>query len=75
MHDTDSSEQAIERENDEVVDVLGESIIKEIEQIDNALYRISKNVYDVCSRCHKKIPPERLEALPYTDRCINCAGN
>lgn len=72
-HDSDSGEMAIERENDEVVDALGEKIIKEIEQIDDAIYRIGKNVYDVCTVCHNKISIKRLEALPYTNKCINCA--
>ena len=72
-HSTDSSDRAIERENDEVVDELGEKIIQELEQIDNAIYRIQKNIYNICTVCHKKIPKERLEALPYTNKCIECA--
>lgn len=73
-HDTDSDEQAIERENDEVVDALGENILKELEQINKAISRIENNTYDICSACNENIPLERLKALPYTDRCINCAS-
>ena len=38
-HDKDWQEQATERENDDVVDTLGENIIRELEQIDNAITR------------------------------------
>ena len=72
-HSLDSSERAVERENDEIVDELGEKIIEELEQIDDAIYRISQNIYDVCTVCHKKIKKERLDALPYTNKCIECA--
>ncbi len=72
-HDKDSDEQAIEREHEEVVEVLEESIRRELEQIYNAFNRIEKNTYGVCVICESPIPIKRLEALPYTDRCIDCA--
>lgn len=73
-HDKDWQEQATERENDDVVDALGESIMIELEQIDNALNRIDKNEYNVCASCGDDISEERLFALPYTSVCINCAS-
>lgn len=66
-------DQAIERENDEIVDSLGENIRKELVQIDNAIARIEKGTYGTCSECGEKISPQRLEALPYTELCIDCA--
>ena len=72
-HDRDLEEQATERENDEVVDSLGESIRVELKQIDEALKRLDKNEYNICSSCGEKIKEERLVALPYTSVCINCA--
>lgn len=74
-HDTDSAEQAIERENDDVVDALGENIRIELREIDKALLRIEKEEYNICSICQETISPKRLEALPYADRCINCASS
>ena len=73
-HDKDWSEQATERENDDVVDALGESIMIELEQIDNALVRIDKDEYNICASCGDDIADERLHALPYTSVCINCAS-
>ena len=73
-HDKDFSEQASERENDEVVDTLGENIIKELEQIENSLKRMERNEYNICASCNDFINDERLFALPYTSLCIECAG-
>ena len=73
-HDKDWSEQATERENDDVVDALGENILVELEQIDNALSRIGNKEYNVCASCGENISEERLFALPYTSVCINCAS-
>jgi hypothetical protein len=28
----------------------------------------------ICIGCDKQIPPARLEALPNTDRCVNCSN-
>ena len=67
-------DQAIERENDEIVDSLGENIRKELNLIDNAIVRIENGTYGTCSECGEQISPKRLEALPYTELCIDCAS-
>lgn len=72
-HEKDWEEQAIERENEEVVEALNETIRTELEQIIAALNRVEKNEFGVCSICDDPIPIGRLEALPYTDRCVSCA--
>ena len=41
-------------------------------QIDSALSRIENGRYGVCVSCSKKIPKERLEAIPYAVMCISC---
>ena len=70
----DSQEQSIERENDEVVEALDENIRTELNQINTALARVEKNEYGICAVCDDPIPVARLEALPYTDRCVSCAS-
>ena len=40
--------------------------------IDAALSRIEDGTFGVCRGCGEQIAPERLEALPYTTRCIDC---
>ena len=37
-----------------------------------ALQRIDEGTFGHCSRCGEPIPPERLEARPETDLCIDC---
>jgi len=72
-HDKDSEEQAIERSHEKVVEGLEESVRLELEQIYNAFDRVEKNTYGICVVCGNPITLKRLEALPYTDRCIDCA--
>ena len=69
----DSGEQAIERENDDVLEALGGLARSELEQINTALARIEQNEYGNCTLCKKTISAARLKAIPYADRCINCA--
>ncbi|MCR5732013.1 MAG: TraR/DksA C4-type zinc finger protein [Sphaerochaetaceae bacterium] len=40
--------------------------------VENALKRISENKYGICLKCGKKIPEERLRALPSAVLCIAC---
>ncbi len=70
----DWEEQSIERENDEVVERLDESIRAELNLVNAALSRAEKNEYGICAICDEPIPVARLEALPYTDRCVSCAS-
>jgi RNA polymerase-binding transcription factor DksA len=43
------------------------------EQVSDALRRIEAGTYGRCQQCHKEIAAERLDALPYTSVCIDCA--
>lgn len=69
----DWSEQAQERENDEVVDALGNEATMEFNLINKALERIANDEYGYCSMCGTAIAKGRLQAMPYTDACIRCA--
>jgi RNA polymerase-binding protein DksA len=40
--------------------------------IDAALRRIDEGTYGTCTSCARPIGEERLEALPWTTRCIDC---
>ena len=76
QHDEMSSnwtEQATERENDEVLESLGNSSEQELVMIQNALQRIDAGKYFTCSLCGDDIPTSRLESLPYTAHCVSCA--
>jgi len=69
----DWAEQASERENDEVLESLGNSSEQELEMIKFALHRIENGNYFNCDKCAEEIPPARLELLPFTAYCVNCA--
>lgn len=71
--DDDSSENAIESEDDEVLEKVGNLALDEIRKIKSALLRIDAGAYGICESCGKKIAPKRLEAIPYTTVCIDCA--
>ena len=72
--DSDFEEQAVERENDEVLDALGNTTRKELSDIAAALHRINNGEYGNCTACGEAISSERLDALPEAELCIGCAG-
>ena len=69
----DWSEQAVERENDEVLEALGNASQQELVQIKAALKRIEKGTYRHCGVCNEIIPLERMQLLPQTTYCTRCA--
>lgn len=68
------SEAAIEREGDEVLEDLGASGKQEIRMIEAALSRIARGVYGVCVTCGDPVSEQRLDVLPQTPKCRNCAA-
>jgi RNA polymerase-binding transcription factor DksA len=40
----------------------------------DALSRIDDGTYGMCDVCGEAIPVARLDALPYTKMCVNCAS-
>ena len=72
-HSGDSAEQAQERENDEVVDAIGNETTQSIQVIRAALERIDDGSYGICDRCGEKISRARLEAIPESTQCVECA--
>lgn len=69
----DWSEQAQERENDEVIDALGNEATIELNKINRALERMKDEEYGYCLGCGAKIPEGRLQVMPYADLCVRCA--
>ncbi len=43
-----------------------------VEEIDDALKRITDKTYGYCERCFQPIPKPRLRALPYARLCVAC---
>jgi DnaK suppressor protein len=68
----DNVDAAVDTANDEISSQLAEIESRELEQIEHALERIVRGVYGRCEFCGGKIAEARLNALPYTNTCIDC---
>jgi DnaK suppressor protein len=51
-----------------VVDALRSNLTA----VQRALAKIGAGSYGTCERCRRPIAPERLEALPWAELCIDC---
>jgi RNA polymerase-binding transcription factor DksA len=69
------AEQAVEREEEEVLEDLGAAGVQEIRMIEAALDRIENGSYGTCVRCGDPIGEERLDVLPATPLCRDCAAS
>jgi RNA polymerase-binding protein DksA len=68
-HLADSATATLNREIDYTLEENSEHVLSSIEQ---ALQRIENGTFGTCVRCAKQIAEERLEAIPYATRCIDC---
>ncbi|MDV7143510.1 TraR/DksA C4-type zinc finger protein [Tropicimonas sp. TH_r6] len=69
----DWEELAIERETDEVLEGEGRAGKVEMAAIRAALVRIDENTYGDCVQCGDDIAEARLDLLPFTPLCADCA--
>ncbi|GAB3597942.1 TraR/DksA family transcriptional regulator [Microbacterium tumbae] len=46
----------------------------ELRQVEDALIRWDAGAYGVCAECGRRIPAARLEARPFAEHCVDCAG-
>jgi DnaK suppressor protein len=72
--DADSSERAVQMEDDEALEGQAAVISNEMASIRRALERIEDGSYGECVRCGADIAPGRLEARPEAALCIDCAN-
>jgi len=68
----DSVDAAVDTANDEISSQIVEIESRELGQIEHALQRIVEGAYGKCEFCGEKIAEARLNALPYTNSCIEC---
>lgn len=69
----DLNEQAIDIEDDEVLESLGAAAQKEIALLNLALARIEDGTYGICQKCEEPISDARLAAVLYAPLCKTCA--
>jgi RNA polymerase-binding protein DksA len=55
-----------------MIEAIGSQELKRLKLIDSALTRIQQGKYGLCIKCGKRIPQDRLEAIPYALMCIEC---
>ena len=45
-----------------------------LSKVDRALERVRAGTYGICESCGTSIPVERLDVLPYSTLCVDCAS-
>ena len=53
-------------------EAIGSQELKRLKLIDSAITRIKQGKYGLCIKCGKRIPQDRLQAIPYALMCIEC---
>jgi RNA polymerase-binding protein DksA len=59
----------VERERDLLLSATARQVV---EEIDEALARMKKGTYGLCKYAGRKLPLERLEAIPWANVCVDC---
>ena len=68
----DSSDRAIQLENDEPLAAIGNAATQELGEIEAALGRIANGLYGTCEVCGEPIAAARLAAIPQAVTCEHC---
>jgi len=55
-----------------MIEAIGSQELKRLKLIESALTRIKQGKYGHCIKCGKRIPQDRLIAIPYALMCIDC---
>jgi RNA polymerase-binding protein DksA len=72
MDSKDLADVASDDIDRKMIEALGSQELKRLKLIDAALTRIQQGKYGLCMKCGKRIPQDRLEAIPYALMCIEC---
>ncbi|HZU79679.1 MAG TPA: TraR/DksA C4-type zinc finger protein [Acidimicrobiales bacterium] len=67
----DSSQVTAERGE---VEALAAKLRDTLAEVEQALAKLGEGTYGTCEGCGEPIDPVRLEAMPATKYCINCAS-
>ena len=71
--DANSSEQAAELGNVEVVSALEAEAVEELASIEAAMQRLENGNYGICITCGEAISEQRLNVRPESLECVDCA--
>jgi len=67
----DSSQVTAERGEAEA---LATTLKEALAEVEHAIEKMDEGTHGVCEDCGKEIPATRLEAMPSSRYCIDCAG-
>lgn len=68
----DVSERAIDIEDEEVLEGIGQAGADELKAVTAALERIDAGTFGVCANCGAPISAARLDAVPHAAICEEC---
>jgi len=68
----DIADQAAESLHDVLAKEVAEIASADLQMIDLAIEKLNGKTYGVCENCGRRIPPERLRALPFAHLCVQC---
>jgi YteA family regulatory protein len=68
-HPADLASENFERAKDFS---LHEKNLLLLQRVEEALCKIAEGTYGICENCGRQIPEERLDAVPYTEYCLDC---
>lgn len=66
-------ERATEQWDAEVLSRLGDADARALGEVVAALHRLDEGTYGICTSCSEEIGEARLDALPTTQLCYDCA--
>lgn len=55
-----------------MIEAIGAQELKRLKMIESAITRIKLGKYGHCIKCSRRIPQDRLIAIPYAVMCIEC---
>lgn len=72
--DDDSADVAADiYERSKIISLI-QSMEAKLHAVDHAISIAAKGTYGICELCGTPIPPERLQIMPETTLCVNCAS-
>ena len=75
LRDSTPSHDSVDIASDNCAKEIGGKILNATTtraRIAGALRRIRQNCYGICQECEERIPRERLNAVPWAERCVQC---
>ncbi len=68
----DIADQATGISTHQILIDLSEKERNQLKLVEKALEKIKNGTYGICDRCEGKIPPKRLDAMPFARYCVAC---